>query len=934
MGAFELRAVCRFLGGGACSTIEHMIYAEVAINVPIQNTFHYHVPEPLQRDLRPGHMVQVAFRTKAEHAIVVALTKQRPPDLPANVQTKPIEAILHPQPVVTGQQLALAQWIAERYLSSVAAALWLYLPPGFTGGRDVLVTLLEPRAAAHDMFEHRVISLLNRRGALRGAQISNALADEKKADWRKTVAALQDRAVVRVDQILRPPRIKPRSIQTAMLAIHPDDIPAVAPTLGKKNRRADLLESIAGMGDGEHDLKQTVKLLGTSKGTLSKMADDGLLKLTDTTVELAVPPNAVNDRLIELRKAEPQIRVLRVLSRENEPIDVSWVYAQTDTDVNDLKRLEEDELILLGEKTAWRDNPADQSHAQTQSPPLTDDQQAALQPIVAAINDDCHEVFLLHGVTGSGKTEIYLNAIQHALDAGKTALLLVPEIALTPQTARRVAGRFPNRVTVLHSGLSDGERYDAWRRAREGMVQVVVGARSALFAPLDAIGIIILDEEHDNSYKQSPNVEMPPFRSAPHYDARTTAEQLARLHNAALVLGSATPDVETAYRAERESITALSLPRRILAHKEQVAAQQQRTGVRVRLEPETRDLVSHDLPPVEVVDMRAELRDGNTNIFSRQLHAHLRETLSRGEQAILFLNRRGKSTYVFCRDCGYVVMCPNCDTPLIYHQDYVMRCHRCGHQEPHPKQCLSCRSTRIKYFGAGTQHVEKALAAAFPSARVVRWDADTATDASQHEIFLHHFTQQQADVMVGTQMIAKGLDLPLVTLVGIVSADTALNLPDFRAGERTFQLLTQVAGRAGRSLLGGRVVLQTYQPEHYAVDTASRHDYRTFYQREITHRRDLGYPPFRRMVRILFRYPNAVQAQHEAEITADRVRKRIADMGMTGTELIGPAPCFFTKIAGHFRWHLLLRGPNPADVLRGMTFDKNWYVDVDPVDVL
>jgi primosomal protein N' (replication factor Y) (superfamily II helicase) len=884
--------------------------------------------------IQPGHMVQVAFRTQSEHGIVVSISDQRPADLPDNVQTKPVDAILHPQPVISPRQLELAQWVAQRYLASVASAIWLLLPPGFTGGRDILITLVDSRAAARNMFEHRVISLLNRRGALRGAQVSNALAGEKKADWQKTVDELENRGVVTVAQVLRPPRIRPRNVRTALLAINPDQIAAVGPSLGKRNRRADLLEAIAGMPAGPHNLKETAAMLGTSKNTLSKMADDGLLTIENDTVALAVSPDDIDEKLIELRNAEPQIRALRVLSRENTPIEVSWVYAQTGIDAKDLKQLEEAGLVLLGEETDWRDTMTDRQFAPNKPPLLTEDQQNALQPIADAITTQRHEAFLLHGVTGSGKTEIYLQAVQHALDVGKTALFLVPEIALTPQTASRVAGRFPNRVTVLHSGLSDGERYDAWRRAREGLVQVVVGARSALFAPLENIGVIVLDEEHDHSYKQSPNVAMPPFRSSPHYDARATAAELARLHHAVVIYGSATPDVESRYAAHQGHMTYLSLPDRILAHREQVQQQRERVGVRLPLESENREVLSHDLPPVEVVDMRAELKDGNTSIFSYALQDSIRETLMRGEQAILFLNRRGKSTYVFCRDCGYVSTCPNCDTPLIYHHDAVMRCHRCGHFEGHPKQCPACSSRRIKYFGAGTQQVENALKETFPGARVIRWDADTATEAASHEIYLRHFMDREADIMVGTQMIAKGLDLPLVTTVGIVSADTALNLPDFRAGERTFQLLTQVAGRAGRSLLGGRVVLQTYQPDHYAIQAAADHDYHTFYTHEISYRRELGYPPFRRMVRILFRYSKASQAQFEAEATADRLRKRIQELGMTGTELIGPAPCFFTKVGGYFRWHLLLRGPNPTEALRGMSFEKNGYVDVDTVDVL
>lgn len=911
-----------------------MRYAEIAIHVPVQSTFHYHVPDDFPESLLPGHMVQVPFRTKAEHGIVVSISDERPAELPDTVQTKPVEALLHPEPVVNPQQLDLAHWLSERYLASIASGLYLCLPPGFTGGRDILVTLADPRAVPRDMFEHRLLNLLRRRGPLRGAQINTALAGEKTADWRKTLDGLVDEGAVTVKQILKPPRIRPRNIQTALLAIEPGDIPRVAPSLGKKNRRADLLESIAGLGDGPQDLKTAMNLLGTTKPTLKKMADDDLITLTDDTIALNIAPDDLDAALIDLRKGHTQIRVLRVLARQSDPIDVSWLYAQADADVNDLKQLEEAGHILLGEKTDWRDQMAKRSFTPSSPPELTPPQHAALTTITAALDSSQPANFLLHGVTGSGKTEIYLRAIEHALEQGKTALLLVPEIALTPQTAARVAGRFPGRVTVLHSGLTDGERYDAWRRAREGLVRVVVGARSALFAPLSNIGVIVLDEEHDSSYKQSPNVALPPFQSSPHYHAKAAAAKLAQLHNAVLILGSATPDVETAYATERDQVQVISLPQRILAHQEHVQAQAAEIGTAPPPQPTVGDAWSQELPPVEVVDMRAELKAGNTSIFSRALHEAISETLMRGQQAILFLNRRGKSTYVFCRDCGYVSACPNCDTPLTYHQDRVLRCHRCGYREGEPKQCPSCQSHRIKYFGAGTQQVEAALSKAFPSARLVRWDADTATDAATHEQHLRLFTDQQADIMVGTQMIAKGLDLPRVTLVGVVSADTALNLPDFRAGERTFQLLTQVAGRAGRSILGGRVVLQTYQPDHYAITAAASHDYHTFYAQEIAHRRELGYPPFRRMVRVLFRYPNAVQAQREAELVAGRLRQRLRELEMTGTEMIGPAPAFFTKIAGFYRWHLILRGPNPAEALRGLTFDKNWYVDVDPVDIL
>ena len=541
--------------------------------------------------------------------------------------------------------------------------------------------------------------------------------------------------------------------------------------------------------------------------------------------------------------------------------------------------------------------------------------------------------FLLHGVTGSGKTELYLRAIELTLALGRSAIFLVPEIALTPQTVRRVAARFPGRTAVVHSALGEGERYDTWRRAREGLVQVVVGARSALFTPLQDVGLIVLDEEHDSSYKQSPPV-LPPY-----YHARELAEEMMRRNHGVVIVGSATPDVETVYRSERGEIAKLELPQRIMGHRVRINEQAERAGVLPHYESDhsgdAADAVMIDLPPVQVIDMRDELKQGNTSIFSRALQQAITTVLDRREQAILFLNRRGQSTYVFCRDCGYVVTCPRCDTPLTYHrQGSALRCHRCGFQQPEPQICPECGSKRIKYFGAGTQQVEQALVEQFPRARVVRWDSDTASNAEAHEAILQRFIERRADIMVGTQMVAKGLDLPLVTLVGVVSADIGLAMPDFRAGERTFQLLTQVAGRAGRGLLGGRVILQTYQPDHYAIQAASTHDYATFYQHEIAYRHDLGYPPFRRFVRILFRYPNETKAQHEAERAAALLQSRLEALDMTGTEIIGPAPCFFTRENTIYRWQLLLRGPDPTPALEGLPIPQGWYVDVDPAEVL
>jgi len=514
--------------------------------------------------------------------------------------------------------------------------------------------------------------------------------------------------------------------------------------------------------------------------------------------------------------------------------------------------------------------------------------------------------------------------------------VLVPEIALTPQTVRRFAARFPGRVAVWHSELGAGERYDTWRRARLGLVEVVIGARSALFAPLPNLGLIILDEEHDEAYKQDPPYAVP-------YHAREAAVEYARRLGAVCILGSATPDVVSFYRARQGQYRLLELPRRIMGHARRLQEQAERFHLASRYHPVTgagREAQTIDLPPVEVVDLRQELRAGNTSIFSRRLQSALAETLARNEQAILFLNRRGTATFVFCRDCGEALKCDNCDMPLTYHASAAANgapaqlvCHHCSYRRAQPQRCPNCGSRRIKYFGTGTERVEAAVRELFPASRTLRWDHDVTRYKGAHELILQQFTTQQADVLIGTQMIAKGLDLPLVTLVGIISGDVGLGLPDYRASERTFQVLTQVAGRAGRGLLGGRVVLQTYNPDHYIIRAAAEHDYAVFYDRELRYRKELGYPPFRRVLRLVYRHAQADRAEAEAKVAASQLRARLKAQGLPASDLIGPAPCFFGKIAGEHRWHVIVRAADPAALARGLTL-KGWHVDVDPMSLL
>ena len=417
-----------------------------------------------------------------------------------------------------------------------------------------------------------------------------------------------------------------------------------------------------------------------------------------------------------------------------------------------------------------------------------------------------------------------------------------------------------------------------------------------------------MDECLDSSYYQSE----PPF-----YHAVAAAQTCAQLAGAVCILGSATPNIVQRWNVGEGKSTLLKLPTRIASAQEADAPQ------------------SLDLPPVSVIDMREELKVGNRGIFSCDLMQTLDETIKRGEQAIFFLNRRGTATYVFCRDCGFVLKCPNCDTPLTFHihEKERLTCHRCGYTRQKPKKCPDCGSVQIREYGLGSERVETEIENLFPRARVLRWDWETTRQKDAHEIILSHFASHRADVLVGTQMLAKGLDLPLVTLVGVVLADVGLNLPDPFAAERAFQVLTQVAGRAGRSIRGGQVIMQTFQPEHPIIQAASRHDYAGFYQQELDGRRMLGYPPFGRLVRLEYRHRDNERAENEANKTASRLNSQIEAGEHLQTTLVGPTPCFFSKLRGEHRWQIVLRGPNPVDILQGQRFN-GWRIEVDPISLL
>ena len=556
----------------------------------------------------------------------------------------------------------------------------------------------------------------------------------------------------------------------------------------------------------------------------------------------------------------------------------------------------------------------------------TPEQRFAVERISAALDgsDSRHRSFLLHGVTGSGKTEVYLRAIEHAVSLGKQAIFLVPEISLTPQTVERVSARFPGKVAVLHSRQKPGEQFNQWWGIRDGRCDVVVGPRSALFAPLPSIGLIIIDEEHEATFKQQ--------EGNPLYHARTVALELARVTGAVAVLGSATPDVESYHMAERGRHCLLRLPHRISR------AASLPKGASPGDAPQYRPI---PLAQAEVCDMREELRQGNRSIFSRALQQALRECVSGGQQAILFLNRRGNSSFVQCRDCGYVVVCSGCAVSLTYHSPDGpsggrsagphLLCHQCNRRRRMPAACRQCRGGRIRQLGIGTQRVAQEASRLLPGVRVDRWDMDTSRGGDSPHEMMRRLASGESQVLVGTQMVAKGFDVPNVTLVGAVLADVGISLPDFRAGERAFGLLCQVAGRAGRGADPGRVIIQTYNPSHYAIAAAAGQDYLGMYRQEIAARREQGNPPFNRLAHLVYQDTNSDNCQRQAFATADLCRQLSSARGLSGLEVIGPAPGIPQRVRGRYRWHLTLRGRSIHRFLEDLTLSPSWTVDIDPV---
>ncbi|HBT20058.1 MAG TPA: primosomal protein N' [Peptococcaceae bacterium] len=614
--------------------------------------------------------------------------------------------------------------------------------------------------------------------------------------------------------------------------------------------------------------------------------------------ELLLNEDELEHFFVRNKRSKKQIEVLDYLKKAGKPVEIKKLQDDLKVSRRTLKVLEERKAVKLLSELSF----LPEYMGQEKIISLSEEQKMSIDAVNEAIEKGIYRSFLLYGVTGSGKTEVYVKAAEKARELGRQSIVIVPEIALTSQIIKHFYRTFKDRVVVLHSKLSDGERQHSWKLIKEGSVDVVIGTRSAIFAPVSKLGLIIIDEEHERSLKEE---------SEPRYHARDAAEKRCFLNKAVLVLGSATPSLESLYRSEKGDIKKLILTKRV---------------------------GRGTLPAVKVIDMREEFRKGNISILSIPLKAEIKKRLEKGEQIIAFLNRRGYASFIQCRDCGYAFRCRYCDVSLKLHlKKGNLKCHYCGYKVPVPEKCPKCGSLKVRSFGLGTEKVVEVLKNNFPGVRIVRMDSDTTARKDSHRRILEAFAEGKYDILVGTQMIAKGLDYPNVTLVAVIAADMGLNLPDFRAAEHTFQLTAQVAGRAGRGEKGGEVIIQTFNPNEHCIRFLKNYDFNSFYEGELKRRKELGYPPYTSLVRILFSSSDEKSVIQASIQTADEFKYE-------NIPFMGPAPAPLEKVKNNFRWHIIVRITKPdlkEKILKVLGNNHrrikeqgvNLYADVDPLNM-
>jgi len=781
-------------------------FAEVAVPLPIDQTFTYRIPDKWLDRVRPGLRVAVPFGRRSLTGYVVDLRKTS--ELTA---IKPIAALPDDFPVFNEDMLELTRWLADYYMCGWGEALECAAPAGLSAEGRRRYSLSTTGQAVLDTVgltddETAVVATLRSRGQLTARQLARSV---RGIDMRRTLAALEKQGIIRSESTLPRPRVRSRSVTVAAVS------EAVRPHLGS-----------------------TIESLRTDR-------------------------------------APRQAEIIEFLAAQSAPVPVSKLVKRTGASYAAVRALDDKGFIELSEVEVFRDPFGNLALDLWGTPTpftLNPEQQVAYDAIATAVDSHTYATFLLKGITSSGKTEVYLQVIDRVLRAGRDAIMLVPEIALTPQTVARFHSRFGDLVALFHSALAPRERYDQWRRVYLGEARVVIGPRSAVFAPLEHLGVVVVDEEHEPTYKQN---------DVPRYHARDVAIMRANRAGAVVILGSATPSLESIHNARQGKYSLLEIKTRIS---------------------------DRPLPRVIVVDMREEKRAaGSPVVISFTLQDKITERLRRSEQSIVFLNRRGHAPFVLCRECGGVPQCRECHVSMTYHSSTdMLHCHYCNARRRAPDKCPECGSRQLLYLGVGTQRTEQNLLTLFPEARVERMDLDTTTGRWAHHHILERYERGEIDILVGTQMVAKGLDFPGVTLVGVVNADVSLNIPDFRAAERTFQLLTQVAGRAGRGSEAGEVVVQTYSTSHYSIQAARLHDYDTFSDRELDYRRQAEYPPFTHMVMITFESKEESRAARTAGAVGRDARAALAKTRSTTVEVLGPAPAPIPKLRGWYRWHLTL----------------------------
>lgn len=818
----------------------HAATCDVALPVPVRSTFTYAIPKHLASRVHPGCRVVVPFGSRLVTGFVVGLD---PPGAPAEL--KSIRTLVDTEALVDESLLELTRWIAERTLCSWGEALKAALP-GHAGPRRERVLTLGASSSG-DLFGASGESVAER--------IVFAVGESGELPVRALTRALGVPAAEIAEEVHRLVRA----------------------------RRLKLTERVAGAAPSGPPRVKIVRLTSSAASAAS-----------------AAAPAVTEGDADPLRRAPVQARCAELLREAGGELPLRDLAEAVAGSRAAVKRLVEKGLCHV-RMEAWEGEVGDVV-SRVERPVLHAAQATAVDAIADALRAGVHRVFLLHGVTGSGKTEVYLRAMEEARRQGRRSIVLVPEIALTPQTVTRLRGRFGGRAAVLHSRLADAERRRTWHLAREGRFDVVLGPRSAIFTPLPELGLIVIDEEHEGAYKQE---------DAPRYHARDVALERARRAGAVVVLGSATPDLDSWARAESAEFVRLRLPERVS------------------------DL---PLPAVRLVDLR-----GERGIFTAALLEAIEERLRRREQTILFLNRRGFSPFVQCTSCGEAIRCSRCAVSLTYHRtDHSLRCHYCDHEEAMITSCPSCRAKTLALRGSGTQRVEEELRTRFPEARLARLDSDSVRRRGAHEDILGRFLEGEIDILLGTQMVAKGLDFPRVTLVGVINADTGLHLPDYRSAERTFQLLAQVAGRAGRSALGGEVVVQTRCPEHPCLKAAREHDDEAFRRYELPQRKELRYPPFVKLAGVLVRGESLPRVEAAADVIRDRIDEATRSCA-EWTAVLGPAPAALAQLRGKHRFRLLVKGEREEDVrsvaARALESLPGFpgvevVVDVGPLDML